>query len=178
MRKKIIFTMLFCILALSAVYAGKASFVAQISPYSLQTVPLSDKTHVSDYGYGAKVGFRYDVRSDISLGADVELGVYKYDEFESDFDVFAVRLLFGYRYIFNPSIYIQSEFGLSLDKKQISEASIKSVGLNMYLGCGYVISEQLTATLGTDIGAGFQKGNGDIAANFLFKTQLGVIVAL
>ena len=178
MKKKVIFTMLLCILALSCAYAGKTSFVAQISPYSLQTVSLSGNTQVSSYGYGFKGGLRYDVRSDINLGFDVELGVFKYDGLESDLDTVSFRLLFGYRYTFNPSIYLQSEFGLSLDKKQTSEASIKSVGLNMYLGCGYVISEQLTATVGTDIGAGFQKNHNDIASSFLLRTKLGVVVAL
>ena len=73
MKKKVIFTMLLCILALSCAYAGKTSFVAQISPYSLQTVALSGNTQVSNYGYGFKGGLRYDVRSDINLGFDVEL---------------------------------------------------------------------------------------------------------
>ena len=178
MKKKVIFTALLCILALSCAFAGKTSFVAQISPYSLQTVPLADKTYVSSYGYGAKGGIRFDVGRNISLGADIEFGVYKFNEFDFDYNVFTGRLLFGYTYNINEKLFAQAEFGLGTEKKQTTEGSINSVGIDMYAGCGYVVSEQLTATLGIDIGAGFQKGNDSIATNFIFKTQLGVIVAL
>ena len=55
MTRKTVLVLCLCILALSCAYAGKASIVAQVSPYSLQSVFIKGETYV--VGSGLKQPF-------------------------------------------------------------------------------------------------------------------------
>ena len=178
MKKTVIFTVLLCIVALSCAYAGKASLVAQVSPYSLQTVPVSGETYVSTYGFGAKGGFRYDVYKGLNVGFDVDFGVYRFKELDSDYNILSARALVGYRYDFSTSLFAQAELGVALEMRNTAEARARSVGMNLYLGCGHGLGDRLAVTVGTDVGMEFQKGNGGVVTGFALRTQVGALMTL
>lgn len=178
MKKTVIFTVLLCIVALSCAYAGKASLVAQVSPYSLQTVSASEGAHVSSYGYGAKAGFRYDVWNNLNLGVDVDFSIYRFEELDSQYNILSARALVGYRYDFSTSLFAQAELGVALEMRNVAEARARSVGMNLYLGCGHGLGDRLAVTVGTDVGMEFQKGNGGVVTGFALRTQVGALMTM
>ena len=178
MVKKTMVVLCLCVVALSCAYAGKASLVAQVSPYSLQTVSASEGAHVSSYGYGAKAGFRYDVWNNLNLGVDVDFSIYRFEELDSQYNILSARALVGYRYDFSTSLFAQAELGATLEMRNAAEAKARSVGMNLYLGCGYALSDQLAVTVGTDVGMEFQKGNGGVVTGFALRTQVGALMTL
>ena len=178
MSKKTIFVLVLCIVALSCAYAGSSSIVAQVSPYSLQTVSASEGLHVSAYGFGAKVGYRYEVWNDLSLGADVDFSLYKFSEIESMYKILSARALVGYTYRFTLETFAQAELGFTMEFRSTANAKDSAVGFNLYLGGGYSLNYTLALTAGVDVGMGFQKGKGGVSPGFELRTQVGALVTL
>ena len=177
MKKAIIFTLL-CIVALCCVYAGKTDIVAQFSPYSLQTVITPDGKYVSTYGFGAKAGFRTNVLDNLTAGLDLDAGIYKYVELESDYNVVGIRAVAGYSYEFVSKLYAEADLGIGFDYRQVGSVSKIYFGIDAYFGIGYRVSEDFAVTLGADLGLGFQPGKKSKSTDFAVKTQAGILLAL
>ena len=177
MRKAIIFTLL-CIFALCCVYAGKTNIVAKVSPYSLQTVRTAGGTYVSDYGYGAAGGFRADVWNNVTAGLDLNIGFFKFDELDKDYIVVSLRGTAGYRYDFTEKLYANADLGLGLDLRKVGSVKNTSFGLNLYMGCGYRLSDEFALTGGLDLALCFQTSKKSSSTDFALRTQLGLAMAL
>ena len=178
MSKKTIIALVLCLVALGCVYAGNSSIVAQVSPYSLQTVSASDGLHVSTYGYGAKVGYRYEVWNDLSVGADVDFSIFRFKEIDSRYKILSARALVGYTYRFTDKVFAQAELGFTMEFRSTANAKDSSVGFNLYLGGGYSFNYTVALTGGVDVGMGFQKGVNGVAPGFELRTQIGALVTL
>jgi|GEM_PF-2269690 hypothetical protein len=178
MSKKIVFVLLLCIVALSCAYAGKAVIVAQASPFSFQSVAASGGTYKSTYGFGASGGIRVDLWKNVSAGIDLSVGIYKFDELDSDYDVIGLRGVVGYSYDFTDMLFADADFGLGIDIRKVGSAERKSLGMDLYLGCGYWFADELAVTAGADCALGFQVGKNSRSTDFELKTKLGLYMAL
>lgn len=178
MSKKTILALVLCLVALGCAYAGNSSIVAQVSPYSLQTVSASEGLHVSTYGYGAKVGYRYEVWNGLSVGADVDFSTFKFKEIDSGYNILSARALVGCTYRFSDKVFAQAELGFSMEFRSTAHAKGSSVGFNLYLGGGYSFNHTVALTGGVDVGMGFQKGIDGVAPGFELRTRIGALVTL
>ena len=178
MKKMLIVMALFLSVLYCAFAEGKVDVVAKVSPYSLQTVHTSDGTYVSDYGYGVAGGIRADVWNNVRAGIDLNIGIYKYDELESDYIVAAFRGVAGYRYDFTDKLYADADFGLGVDLRKCGAVENTSFGMNLYIGCGYRLSDEFAVTAGADAALCLQRSKSSKSTDFAVKAQLGLVMAL
>jgi hypothetical protein len=174
MAKKVFVVLFLCIVAMCCVYAGKVGFVAQGSPYSTQTVSSSGEKYVSTYGYGFKVGFRYELFNHFTVGLDASDAIYKYKILEYDYLVIGLRAVVGYTVNFNERFFANCEFGAGFSFRSIGEKRQKSYGINVYLGGGFRLSNELALTLGAEMDYGRQSKSTDLA----FKSQIGLVLSM
>jgi len=174
MKRKLLLSALFCLLALSCAFAGRFSITAQFSPYSLQSVALESGIHYSSYGFGFKAGARYSIRDTLDVGLDISLDSYKYKALDSNYLVIGFMAKTGYVFDFTEKVFVKAEIGLGLDIRKIGDRSQAAFGLELYFGGGYRFTENLSATAGLDLEHGFQGSAADFAARF----RLGAVYAL
>ena len=178
MAKKTIFVLVLCILALSCVYAGKSSIVVQGSPYSFQSVSASSGTYKSTYGYGGKAGYRYEVCNNLTVGADFDLSVFKFDELEKNYMVMAFRAVGGYRFDISGVVYAKCEIGAGVALRSIGDRRQAVVDLQADFDAGFRISDSVAITAGAGLELGFQKSRSASSTDFAVKTEVGLDISL
>ncbi len=178
MARKTIFVLVLCILALSCVYAGKSNIVIQGSPFSFQNVSTSSGNYRSTYGYGAKAGYRYEVLNNLSVGADLDLSIFKFNELEKDYMVLAFRAVGGYRFDISGAIYAKCELGAGVALRSIGDKRQAVVDLQADIDAGFRISDRFAITAGAGLELGFQKGRSDSSTDFAVKTEVGLDISL
>ncbi|MBP5163100.1 MAG: hypothetical protein ILP16_09025 [Spirochaetales bacterium] len=178
MKKIFLLDLMLCIMASCFVYAGKVNIAGQVSPFSVQVVSASSGTFVSTYGFGAGGGFRVNVWDNLSVGMDLNLGIYKYDELDSDYMVIGVKALAGYSYDFTEKLFAEADLGVGLDNRRIGSHKQNSFAADLYLGCGYRLSDEFAVTGGVDLGLGLQKGKYSRSTDFEAEARLGLLMAL
>lgn len=174
MARKIFIVLCLCIAAISCVYAGKVDFLGQVSPYSVQTVSASSRKYVSNYGYGFKVGFRYETTEHFAFGLDASDTMFKFKELGYDYQVIALRAVAGYTYNFTEKLYANGELGLGFSFKSIGGKRQTTFGIGAYLGGGFRLSNDFAVTLGAELDFGLQSRSVDFAA----KSQIGLLMSL
>ena len=167
-----------CMMVSCLVFAGKVNISAQASPFSLQVVSASNGTFVSTYGFGAGGGFRVNVWDNLSVGMDLNLGIYKYDELDSDYLVIGVKAMAGYSYDFSDKLFAEADLGVGLDNRRIGSLKQNTFAADLYLGCGYWLSDEMAVTGGVDLGLGLQKGKYSRSTDFEAETRMGLLMAL
>ncbi|MBR1583223.1 MAG: outer membrane beta-barrel protein [Spirochaetales bacterium] len=178
MKRKIIITLVLCILALSCASAGRFSIKAQFSPYSLQSVAMESGIHYSSYGFGFKAGARYKILDRLDVGLDVSLDSYKYKALDSNYLVIGFMAKTGYAFDFTEKVFGKAEIGLGLDIRKIGGRSQAAFGFGVYMGGGYRFTDRISATAGVDIGYGFQSGKSMNSVDFAAGFRLGAVYAL
>ena len=178
MKKRTILILLLCVMAMGLAFAGKVNISAQASPFSVQFVSASNGTFVSTYGFGAGGGIRVNVWDNLSVGMDLNLGIYKYDELDSDYLVIGVKAVAGYSYDFTDKLFAEADLGVGLDNRRIGSLKQNSFAADLYLGCGYWLSDEMAVTGGVDLGLGLQKGKYSRSTDFEAETRMGLLMAL
>ena len=178
MAKKTIFVLVLCIVALSCVYAGKSSIVVQGSPFSFQNVSTSSGNYKSTYGYGGKAGYRYEVLDNLSVGADFDISVFKFDELEKDYIVMAFRAVCGYRFDITGVFFAKFELGAGVALRSIGDRRQAVVDLQADIDAGFRISEGIAIIAGAGLELGFQKGKIVNSTDFAVKTEVGLDISL
>ena len=178
MKKRLFLTLMLCMMVSCLVFAGKVNISAQASPFSLQVVSASNGTFVSTYGFGAGGGFRVNVWDNLSVGMDLNLGIYKYDELDSDYLVIGVKAMAGYSYDFSDKLFAEADLGVGLDNRRIGSLKQNTFAADLYLGCGYWLSDEMAVTGGVDLGLGLQKGKYSRSTDFEAETRVGLLMAL
>jgi len=178
MTRKAFLIVCLCIVSICCVYAGKVGFVAQGSPFSVQTVAGTSGKYVSTYGYGFKAGVRYEIVEHFTIGLDAGESMFKFKELGTDYLVIAVRAVAGYTYNFNEKLFANAELGAGISLRSIGSKSQTSFGMNAYIGAGYRLSSEFALTLGGDFDLGFQNGLKSKSTDFAFKTELGLVLSL
>ena len=174
MKRKALLAVVFCLIILSCVSAGRFSIVGQVSPYSLQTITLQTGRHSSSYGFGFTAGGRSNVVENLTAGIDVNLDVFNYREIENKYVVIGFMAKAGYSFDFTEKIFGEAEIGLGLDIRKIGDRSQAAFGMEAYFGGGYRFTDRISATAGLDLEHGFQGSSADFAARF----RLGAVFAL
>ena len=177
--KRTLIVLVFSLLVLACTFAEvDIDIVAKVSPYSLQTVRTAGGTYVSDYGYGVAGGFRADVWNNVTAGLDLNIGFFKFNELDKDYNVISLRGTAGYRYDFTEKLYANADLGLGLDLRKVGSVENTSFGLNLYMGCGYRLSDDFALTGGLDLALCFQTSKNSSSTDFALRTQLGLAMAL
>ena len=177
MKRTIIFTLL-CIVALSCAFAGKTEISVKVSPYALQTVKTSGGTYVSDYGYGVAGEISTDVWNNVTAGLDLNIGIFKFDELDSDYNVISFRGVAGYRYDFTDKLFANADLGLGVDLRIVGSVENTSFSTGLYLGGGFRFSEEMAVTAGVDVALCFQASKKSKSTDFGMKTWLGLSMGL
>lgn len=174
MTKKAFLVLCLCIAAICCAYAGQVEFLGQGSPYSVQCVSTQSGKFDSTYGYGFKVGFRYEATDHFSLGIDASNTMFKFNELDYDYQVLGLRVVGGYTYNFNENLYVNGEVGLGFSFRSIGGKKQRSFGMGAYVGGGFRLSKELALTLGAELDFAFLSKSTDFAA----KSQAGLLLSL
>lgn len=170
MKKKVIFTLLLCIIVLSCTYASSFSAEVKASPYSFQFAKR-DADHFSKYGFGAEIGAGYNIWEGLSAGVDIKYSNYKYDEVSDKYHVIAFTPNVGWTQSFSDKWSATAKLGAGLQFRIIGDAKGKFFALNLYLGAGYALNEKITLTAGVDLGLAFQKDSKDLSAEAMLGAK-------
>ena len=178
MTRKALLIICLCIVALGCAFAGKVDIVAQVSPYSVQSVAASSGKYVSTYGYGFKAGVRYEIVDHFTIGLDAGETLFKFKELAYDYQVIILRAVAGYTYDFTEKLFANAELGAGASFRSIGDKSQTSFGINAYLGGGFRLSKEFTLTLGADLDLGFQNGLKSKSTDFAAKSEVGLLLSL
>ena len=178
MKRKIIITLVLCLIALSCASAGRFSIKAQFSPYSLQSIAIESGNYYSSYGFDFKAGARYNIWDRLDVGLDISLNNYRYKDFDTSYLVIGFKAKVGYGFDFTEKIFGQAEMGLGLDIRKVEDRSQATFGFGIYMGGGYRFTDRISATAGVDIEYGFQNGKSANSTDFAANLQLGAIIGL
>jgi len=178
MVKKTMVVLCLCVVALSCAFAGKSSLVLQVSPFSYQNVSVSSTNYKSTYGFGFKAGYRYEVIKNLTVGADVDLSLYKYKELDKKYVVVGMRATGAYAFDFTEAFYGKAGLGLGLAVRAIGSKSQAAFDMQADFDLGFRLSEKVSITAGTDLELGFQKGKNSKSTDFSVKVETGVEIKL
>ncbi len=173
--RRIIVVVVMCLLALFYAFAGKTSLRGQISPYSLQGVFIEGDKFFSSYGFSFKGGMRHNIWNNLTVGADLNLEIYRYKVLDSSYVILGFMPKVGYSLDFSETFFAEAEIGLGMETRKVANRAQVAFGMVLYLGAGYRLNEAISATFGVDLGLGFQKGRKSKATDFSLQTQMGVI---
>lgn len=178
MVKKTMVVLCLCVVALSCAFAGKSSLVLQASPFSYQNVSVSSTNYKSTYGFGFKAGYRYEVIKNLTVGADVDLNLYDYNELDNKYVVVGMRAAGAYAFDFSDAFYGKAGLGFGVAIRAIGSKSQAAFDMQADFDLGYRLSERLSITAGTDLELGFQKGKNSKSTDFAVKVETGVEIKL
>ena len=170
MSKKPVFILILLVLLLSCAYAEKMDVTIKASPYSFQYVKTNVDGHPSSYGFGAEVGFDYNIWKGLSAGADVKYSNYKYDDLH--YHVISFILNAGWTQKLGDKWFLDATLGAGIQERILGEANALFFGLNLYAGAGHVISQTVSVTAGADLGLAFQKDSKDLSVDVMLGTVI------
>ena len=170
MTKKSVSLTVLLIVVLSCTYAASISAELKASPYSFQYVKRDDASFKSKYGFGFETGLRYNVKDAVCVGLNIKYSNYRYEELSDGYQVLSIFVPYiGCMQNINDKWSITADVGLALQQRMIGDKRASFLGLNMYLGVGYALTEKIALTLGTDFGLCYQSGSNDTSID----TMLG-----
>ena len=179
MTKKFIIVLCLCIAAIGCTFAGKASFSLQASPFSLEKVSTTSGKYNSTYGYGLGGGFRYNIWDNLTVGADLAIDNYKFDELRYDYLVVSGRAVVGYDYNFTNKLFAQGELGIGISARASrSDKAAANFDLHAYIGGGFRLSDELALTTGCGLDLGLLKGENTKSTDLAFETKMGLLMSL
>lgn len=97
---------------------------------------------------------------------------------DSDYLVIGVKAVAGYSYDFTEKLFAEADLGVGLDNRRIGSHKQNSFAADLYLGCGYRLSDEFAVTGGVDLGLGLQKGKYSRSTDFEAETRVGLLMAL
>ena len=173
-RKSVLLTVLL-IVVLSCAYAASISVEFKASPYSYQYVKTDDASFKSKYGFGFGSGLRYNVKDAICVGLNIKYLNYRYDELSDSYQVISTFMPYvGCKQNINDKWSITADVGLGIHHRIIGDVRASFLGVYLYLGTGYAVSEKVSLTLGADFGLCYQNGSNDTSID----TMLGASIVL
>ena len=172
MTKKSVLIAVLLIVVLSCACAASISAELKASPYSFQYVKGDDASFKSKYGFGFETGLRYNVRDAVCVGLNIKYSNYRYNELSDGYQVLSIFMPYvGCMQNINDKWSITADVGLGLQQRMIGDKRASFLGLNMYLGVGYAISEKTALTLGADFGLCYQSGSNDTTVDAMLGAR-------
>ena len=171
MVKKTMVVLCLCIVALSCAFAGESSVVVQASPYSHQTASASAGDFKSTYGFGLKAGYRYKLDNGLVIGADVKYSNFKYADVDNRYHVISLMAKVGGSQTIK-KLTVTLDLGCGAQMRILGKKSIATLGLNLYSGVGYAVSDKVSIECGADMGIAFQKNSTDRSVDVLLGAAI------
>ena len=171
--KKIIIILCLSLITLGCCFAGRTNIVMQVSPFSFQQVSSKDGKYSSVYGYGANTGIRCNIWKNLSIGTDLAIYNYDFDELKTDYLVVSGRLVAEYDFYLTENLFVQDEIGIEVSTRAIGYEEHVNFGLHGYLGFGYRLSHELSLVAGCTLDSGFQKGKTTKSSDVEIQPGLG-----
>ena len=150
MIKKIITILYFSIFILISVFAaGTSSFFFQGIPYAART--SSDQRSV--YGFGAELGYRYNIWRGVKVGADLSYKSFSYQELQRQ-DVLSFIAKAGWKQTFGQSKNLAAAAYLGLGANLVSSSNSSDVFFAVTAGgaLAYKLNNHLSVMTGLDYG--------------------------
>ena len=173
MVKKTMVVLCLCVVALSCAFAGKSAVVEQASPYSHQTASASAGDFKSKYGFGFKAGYRYILDNGLVIEADAKYSNFKYEDVDNRYHVISFMAKVGGSQTIN-KITVTVDLGGGPQLRILGDMCIVTLGLSLYSGVGYAVSDAVSIECGADMGIAFQKNSTDLSIDAL----LGAVIRL
>lgn len=158
--KRIFVFLMVSLVVISALFASSSSIEAQFSPFSFQKI----KTNVpadfnSKYGWGLKVGYRYNFTKLYYAGADVSYLDYKYTDQSNHYHVCSIVAKFGIIANISNSFKVDVNLGSGMDIRSWGSTTKTYPTFGLYAGGIYYVSEKVGITAGADLRFTWQKNN-------------------
>ena len=166
MVKKSFLVLCLCIVALSCAFAGKSTVVVQGSPYAYQKASAAGGDFESIYGFDFKAGYRYDVKGGLIVGADVKYSNFRYADVDSRYQIVSFMAKAGGSQTVR-KLTLTIELGCGAQLRILGDKKIATLGLNLYSGAGYAVSDTVSVEYGMDMGIAFQKNSTDLSIDLL-----------
>ena len=150
MSKKLLTVLVVGILALCAVFASDHSIEVQVSPFSFQKIKLNvPAEYNSQYGWGAKVGYRYGTVA--YAGADLSYSNYKYEGQDNRYIVWTLMAKGGVFVDIAKSFKVDMAIGAGADLRVWGDLAKFYPTAGFYLGGLFNVSEKVGVTAGADL---------------------------
>ena len=179
MSKKLLTVLVVGILALCAVFASDHSIEVQVSPFSFQKIKLNvPAEYNSQYGWGAKVGYRYGTVA--YAGADLSYSNYKYEGQDNRYIVWTLMAKGGALVEVCKAFKLDIAIGTGADLRVWGDVSRCYPTVGFYLGGLFNVNEKLGITTGADLRLTWQnnKVKAYSSRDFNVLCNLGVRVNL
>ena len=172
MTKKSFLLAIVLIVALSCVYAQSFNAEIKASPYSLQYIKGDNASFLSKYGFGFETGLRFNFNEVFSMGLNIKYSNYKYDESADNYHVLYVLMPYiGCTQTINDKWTLTTDLGVGIHERMLGDMKESFVGVNLYLGAGYAISEKVSLTAGADFGLCYQSNSCDFSADAMLGAR-------
>ncbi|MCR5731737.1 MAG: hypothetical protein K6G51_02190 [Sphaerochaetaceae bacterium] len=156
MNRKLLAIIAVCAIALSSTFASH-SIGLQFSPYAVQRVSIDvPKEYVSNYGWDAKVGYRYLVDGKGSVGVDFNFSDYLYDG-----DNYLVLNAIAKCGVVIPSriFFMDFDLGAGVGLRIYDSETKVYPTIATYLGFGCNVNKWLSLTAGAELNYAMQFHN-------------------
>lgn len=168
-------------LSISLVFASASSITVQASPYSYQFVKYElPIEYSSQYGWGAKVAYRYNCTHVISLGADLSFSGYKFSGVSEQYLVLSALAKVALILPVNEKIDIVIDVGGGADLRILNSRTKINPTAGFYFGFEYKASETVGIAAGGDLRYSWQTNSDSLynSNDFAVMTELGVKINL
>lgn len=144
-----------CVLSLTCVFASHSVSV-QACPYAVQKVTLQTPAeYCSEYGWGAKFGYRYSFAEEIFAGVDLSFSDFKFKDDDNSYLVISALAKYGFVMPFDP-LYLDVDMGAGLSLMTYDSVTGVYPAFGVYMGLGYRINEKVEITAGGDLNVAWQ----------------------
>ena len=162
MGKKTIVILFVCVMALACVYAESSSAgVLELSviPSSFQMIKVEEDVYSSTDGFGAYVGYMYNVWKGLSVGASLEWSNYKQEKLLSygSFNNIAILARFSYRLGLSEKVFADAGLGLGYEMTVVGENISNSFITELNGNFGIIIDDVFSLAAGATAKAAIQK---------------------
>ena len=152
MTKKVLAVLVVGILVLCAVFASKTSVEVQVSPFSFQKIKLNTPAEYdSEYGWGAKVGYIYNVTPQVYAGVDFSYSNFKIEKQDNRYLVWSLMAKGGVFVDIAKSFKVDMALQAGADLRVWGDLSKFYPTAGFYLGGLCSVSENLGLTAGADL---------------------------
>lgn len=158
MKKKLSLVILF--IAFTVLSVSAHSIYVQASPFSHQHIYFNEARieHGSEYGWGAKVAYRFGFSEVGSVGADISFSDFKYDGSSEHYLVLSALAKIACNVGLSEKIGLDLDFGVGADVRWFADSQPKATPtFGIYMGLCYALNRNLEIAAGGDFRVSYQK---------------------
>ena len=148
-NKHLVVLVLIGLVSIGCVFASKNTVNIQFFPAAYQQVRFeNDKKTFDATGFGAKVGYRYNLTDNSSTGISVSVDEFKFSE--DKYFVYSLMAEVGTSLKFLDTFSLNFDLGLGADYRVFRGCEHFYPAGSLYFGLGITASESLDFTIGSE----------------------------